>query len=164
MTSREEEALPTGAPSILLIQGLNIRQLGFRLPDVYGTTTAAELERSLLDRASLLKCHLAIRYADTPFEAVDQIRAALHRDLDGLLMNPAGFSESCEELSQFLISLPVPYVEVHLTNLERRGIRSAASKHATGVIMGLGIPSYFLALSAIVALASENAARRSPAT
>ena len=68
------------------------------------------------------------------------------------IMNPAGFTYGGMALRDCLRAVRLPYVEVHMTNIERRGTRSLTIAEADGAIIGLGIDSYRLGLDAIVAV------------
>jgi 3-dehydroquinate dehydratase-2 len=76
---------------ILLLQGANMVALGKRQPELYGTTTAAELDALLLEEAKTLGVDLDIRYTNVEGEAIDWIYQADESGVDGLLFNPAGF-------------------------------------------------------------------------
>jgi 3-dehydroquinate dehydratase-2 len=67
-------------------------------------------------------------------------------------MNPAGFSETGTALARHLDTLTIPYFEVHLTNLETRGLQSLMASKARGLVMGFGIYSYIAAIEAILLL------------
>jgi 3-dehydroquinate dehydratase-2 len=76
---------------VLLVQGANMEYLGHREPEVYGTTTAAELDALLEREARLRGIELEIRYTNVEGEAIDLVYAAVRAGVDGLVMNPAGF-------------------------------------------------------------------------
>jgi 3-dehydroquinate dehydratase-2 len=76
---------------LLLIQGANMEYLGRRQPELYGTTTARELDSLLRQRARQLRVVLDIFYTNTEGEAVSTIYKADRAGVDGLLFNPAGF-------------------------------------------------------------------------
>ncbi|MEO1193702.1 MAG: type II 3-dehydroquinate dehydratase [Pseudomonadota bacterium] len=137
---------------ILLIQGANMEYLGKRQPELYGTTTAAELEEILQSEAKQRGLMLDIRTTNLEGEAISWIYQAERDGLDGLLMNPAGFLYAGYALRDCLKAIPLPYVEVHMTNLERRGMQSVTASEADGMVTGLGIDSYRLGLAALQGL------------
>src|SRR5574341_446720 len=106
--------------NVLLIQGPNMRYLGRREPEIYGTTTAGELDALLRRKARGLGIELDIRYTNTEGEAIDWIYEAVDSGCSGLLMNPAGFTHAGYALRDCLRAIPLPYVEVHITNIEAR--------------------------------------------
>jgi len=129
--------------------------LGKRQPELYGTTTAAELDSLLLEEASRLGVTLDIRYTNVEGEAIDWIYQADNADVDGLLFNPAGFLYSGYALRDCLKAVSLPSVEVHMTNIDRRGMHSVTAEAAHGVIAGLGIQSYLHGLRALVRLINK---------
>ena len=136
---------------LLLIQGANMEYLGIRQPELYGTTTAAELDVLLTKRAAELGVELDIRYTNIEGEAISAMYAADRAGIDGILFNPAGFLHAGHALADCLKSIRTPAIEIHVTNIEKRGRRSVTAGAAIGVIAGFGVASYVLALDALVA-------------
>jgi 3-dehydroquinate dehydratase II len=136
---------------LMLIQGANMEHLGRRLPELYGRTTAKELDSILRRRARELGVTLEILYTNTEGEAVTAIYKAERAGLDGLIFNPAGFLHAGHALRDCLKSIQAPAIEVHVTNIEKRGVVSVTTEAAIGMIAGFGIQSYILALDALVA-------------
>jgi 3-dehydroquinate dehydratase-2 len=126
--------------------------LGKRQPELYGTTTAAELDALLLEEAKTLGVDLDIRYTNVEGEAIDWIYQADESGVDGLLFNPAGFVYAGYALRDCLKAVSLPRIEVHMTNLERRGMQSVTAPAADGMVMGLGIDSYVHGLRALARL------------
>jgi 3-dehydroquinate dehydratase-2 len=137
--------------NILLIQGANMEHLGRRLPELYGTTTAKELDSIVRRRARELGIELQILYTNTEGEAVTAIYKAERAGVDGIVYNPAGFLHAGHALRDCLKSIQAPAIEVHITNIEKRGVVSVTADAAVGMIAGFGIQSYLLALDAMVA-------------
>lgn len=135
---------------ILLIQGPNMSYLGRRQTEIYGTTTAAELDAVLLEVARTRKFKLEIFYTHSEADAIERIYAAADAGIDGLLMNPASFLFAGYALRDCLRAVPVPYVEVHMTNIEKRGLHSILVETAVGIIAGFGVRSYLLGLDALL--------------
>ena len=126
--------------------------LGKRQPELYGTTTAAELDALLLEEAKTLGVDLDIRYTNVEGEAIDWIYQADESGVDGLLFNPAGFVYAGYAQRDCLKAVSQPRIEVHMTNLERRGMQSVTAPAADGMVMGLGIDSYVHGLRALARL------------
>jgi 3-dehydroquinate dehydratase-2 len=141
---------------ILLLQGANMAFLGRREPEVYGTTTAAELDAMLLKRAAKLGCALDIFYTHVEGEAIGRIYQAVDEGVAGLLMNPAGFNHAGYALRDCVRAVPMPCVEVHMSNIDRRGIRSVTAEASRGVISGFGVRSYLLGLDALLAVIGDK--------
>jgi 3-dehydroquinate dehydratase-2 len=135
---------------LLLIQGANMEYLGRRQPDLYGTTTAKELDSILRRQARSLGVTLEILYTNTEGEAVTAIYRADRAGVDGILFNPAGFLHAGHALRDCLRSISAPAIEIHMTNIEKRGYRSATAEAAVGMIAGFGVDSYLLALETMV--------------
>ncbi|MFZ5781409.1 MAG: type II 3-dehydroquinate dehydratase [Pseudomonadota bacterium] len=135
---------------LLLIQGANMEYLGRRQPELYGTTTAKELDSMLRRRARELEVDLDILYTNTEGEAVTAIYRADRAQVDGVLFNPAGFLHAGHALRDCLRSIRAPAIEIHMTNIEKRGYGSVTAEAAIGVIAGFGVDSYLLAMDAMV--------------
>ncbi len=140
-----------GAMKLLLVQGANMEYLGRRQPELYGTTTAKELDALLRRQAKTLGVSLDILYTNTEGEAVSAIYRADRAGIDGILFNPAGFLHAGHSLRDCLRSIRAPALEIHMTNIEKRGYGSITSEAAIGMIAGFGVDSYVLALEAMVA-------------
>ncbi len=136
---------------LLLIQGANMEYLGRRQPELYGTTTAKELDAIIRRRARELGVSVEILYTNIEGEAVSAIYKADRAKLDGLLFNPAGFLHAGYALRDCLRSIAMPAIEIHMTNIEKRGFGSITAAAAVGMIAGFGTDSYLLALEAMVA-------------
>jgi 3-dehydroquinate dehydratase-2 len=116
----------------LLIQGANMAALGRRQPRLYGTTTARELDAMLRRRARQLNVALDVLYTNREGEAVSAIYKAERGGIDGILFNPAGFLHAGHALADCLKSIRTPAIEIHVTNIEKRGRRSVTAGAAIG--------------------------------
>ena len=135
---------------ILLIQGANLTYLGKREPEIYGRTTPAELNATLLDYARKKGFELEIFYTNLEGEAIDRIYLCADRGFDGLVMNPAGFSYAGYALKDCVKGAGLPYVEIHISNIAKRNIHCVLSEISVGVITGFGMYGYQLALDAML--------------
>jgi len=145
------------AVKILLIQGANMVWLGKREPELYGTTTAAELDAIMQDHAAAHGVSLEIFYTNIEGEAINRIYRAAEEGVDGLLMNPAGFTYAGYALRDCLKAVRLPYVEVHMTNLEKRGTHSVICEVADGYVAGLGVRSYLVGLDGLIGVIGRKA-------
>ena len=141
---------------ILLLQGANMIRLGKREPEIYGTTTAKELDETVQQHAAKNGYALEIFYTNVEGEAINRIYAAADAGVDGLVMNPAGFNHAGYALRDCVRGAALPYVEVHMSNVEKRGIHSVLSVVAEGVVYGFGTYSYILGLDAMLNLLSKK--------
>ncbi|MGE5129786.1 MAG: type II 3-dehydroquinate dehydratase [Sphingomonadaceae bacterium] len=137
-------------PNILLIQGPNMSYLGKRQPELYGRTTAAQLDALLQAHAKANKYRLEIFYTHSEAAAIERLYQAVDEKRDGLVMNPAAFLFAGYALRDCLRAVPFPYVEVHMTNVEKRGIHSILAETAVGMVAGFGVNSYILGLDALL--------------
>ena len=137
---------------ILVLQGANMTYLGRRQPELYGTTTAAELDEMMRAHAHKNKYELEIFYTHVEGEAIQRLYQAVDTGVDGLVMNPAGFLYAGYALRDCLRAVNFPYVEVHMTNIEKRGIHSILADTSVGMIAGFGVDSYLLGLDAMCSI------------
>ena len=144
---------------LLLIQGANMEWLGQRQPELYGTTTATQLDEMLMAEAKRRAITLDIRYTNIEGEAISWIYEAVRAGLDGLLYNPAGFHYAGHSLCDCLRGIKVPAVEIHITNIDTRDMHSVTAKAAVGMISGFGLDSYFLAIDAMVRHLAKSKAK-----
>ncbi len=107
-------------------------------------------------KADRLGCSLDIFYTHVEGEAIGRIYQAADDGIDGLLMNPAGFLHAGYALRDCLQSFKPPIVEVHMSNIDKRGRHSVTAEAAHGVIAGFGVRSYLLGLDALVDLIAEQ--------
>lgn len=140
---------------LLLVQGANMEYLGRRQPELYGTMTAKELDALLRRQARQLEVSLDILYTNTEGEAVSAIYKADRAKVDGILFNPAGFLHAGHALRDCLRSIRAPALEIHMTNIEKRGFGSVTSEAVIGMIAGFGANFYVLAMEAMVARLRE---------
>jgi 3-dehydroquinate dehydratase-2 len=135
---------------LLVLQGANMAYLGRRQPELYGATTAAELNQMLHKHAHKNAYDLEIFYTHIEGEAIARLYQAVDEGVAGLVMNPAGFLYAGYALRDSLRAINFPYIEVHITNIEKRGMHSVLAEASVGVIAGFGLSSYFLGLDAML--------------
>jgi len=135
---------------ILLIQGPNMSYLGKRQPEIYGRTTAKELDEMCYAHAERRGYKLDIFYTHSESAAIERLYEADAQNFDGVLMNPASFCVTGVAIANCLKAIPLPYVEVHVANIDRRKVVSITATEAVGVIHGFGIAGYPLALDALL--------------
>ncbi len=134
--------------TIQVLNGANLGRLGLREPEKYGTTTYAELVELIEGAAAQLGLHVQVRQTDDE----GQLLRWVHEATDAghpIVVNPGGWSHTSVVLHDALAATTAPVVEVHLTNIHRREeFRhfSYVSRVADGVIAGLGVDGYVLAL------------------
>lgn len=142
-------------PLVLVINGPNLDKLGTRQPEIYGSTTLAEVEKMLRDRASDLGLEVDFVQSNDEGEIVEAARGAPERGAAAILINPAALSHFSYPLRDALAGTGLPVVEVHISNIHAREPYrrlSLISGVAKGVICGLGVSGYTLALEAIAGM------------
>ena len=149
-------------PTVLVLNGPNLNLLGKREPEIYGRDTLADIERAMRVRARALGFKLEFRQSNHEGELIDWIHEARGRTA-GLVINPAGYTNTSIAILDALLACECPVIEVHLSNIFRREAfrhHSYISLGARGVICGLGPTGYLLALDALAALAPRAGAAR----
>jgi len=134
--------------TIQVLNGANLGRLGIREPDKYGATTYAQLVEIVEKTGHELQMDVRIRQTDDEAELLRWVHEAADAD-DPVVINPAGWSHTSVVLRDALAMVGAPVIEVHLTNIHRREEfrhHSYVSGVATGVIAGLGVEGYVLAL------------------
>ncbi|MBB3063826.1 type II 3-dehydroquinate dehydratase [Limibacillus halophilus] len=143
-------------PKFLLLQGGNMNFLGIREPEVYGRTTAPELDEMVRAYAAEKGFEVEIYYTNIEGEAIDKMFDAHNRKLDGCVINPGGFCYAGYALRDCIRGIKVPTVEVHMTNHYTRQIFSVTAQATKGVFMGMGIQTYMRAFDSLLALLEEQ--------
>jgi 3-dehydroquinate dehydratase-2 len=141
---------------ILLIQGANLIYLGKREPQIYGTTTAEELNATLQEHAQRHGYHLEIFYTNFEGEAIERIYQAADDGFDGLVMNPAGFTYAGYALKDCVKGAGLPYVEIHISHIAKRQIHCVLSDASEGMLTGFGLHGYVLALDAMLHMLQQR--------
>jgi 3-dehydroquinate dehydratase-2 len=142
---------------VLVLNGPNLRRLGSREPDVYGTDTYDDLVAACQETAKELGLDVDVRQTDDETELVSWLHEAADSAAP-VVLNPAAFTHYSYALRDACAMLTAPLVEVHLSNPAARETfrhTSVIAGVATGSVTGLGLDSYRLALRAIARLTSR---------
>jgi 3-dehydroquinate dehydratase II len=134
--------------TIQVLNGANLGRLGTREPAKYGTTTYTELVELIAAAAAELGLEVRVRQTDDEGELLRWVHDAADAG-DPVVLNPAGWSHTSVVLRDALAMLTAPLVEVHISNIHKREEfrhHSYVSAVADGVIAGLGVQGYVLAL------------------
>ena len=137
--------------SILILNGPNLNLLGTRQPEVYGTTTLADIEAQCSTTATSLGIDLAFAQSNSEGTLVDMIHDARGTH-DGIILNAGAYTHTSIALMDAISSTEIPTIELHLSNIHaREPFRhiSYIAKVAVGQICGFGAQGYTLALHAM---------------
>jgi 3-dehydroquinate dehydratase-2 len=137
---------------ILVINGPNLNLLGSREPEIYGSTTLAEIEAQVAERARALTVEVRFLQSNHEGELVDAVQQA-RATSSGAIVNLGAYTHTSLAIRDAFLAAPIPFVEVHLSNLFRREEarhRSVIADLAIGMITGFGARGYVLALEALV--------------
>lgn len=134
---------------VLVLNGPNLGRLGLREPDIYGPTSYAELEALCIGGGSELGLDVEVRQTDHEGQLLEWLHAAADEQTP-VVLNAGALTHTSVALGDACAMLTAPLVEVHISNVYKREPfrhQSYVSAHATGVIVGLGVDGYVLALS-----------------
>lgn len=137
------------ASNILVINGPNLNLLGTREPQVYGSTTLADIERDLSATASARRARISFFQSNHEGALVDRLQTARGEAVDFIIINAGALTHTSIALRDALAAVAIPFVEVHVSNVHRREEfrhRSFIADLAVGVVAGLGPTGYRCAL------------------
>jgi 3-dehydroquinate dehydratase II len=140
-----------GRGTVLVLNGPNLNLLGSREPEIYGTTTLADIELLCHTTAAELGLSVSFRQSNHEGELIGWVQEA-RMGHDAIIINAAGYTHSSVALMDALLACTLPVYEVHLSNIHRREDfrhHSYVALAATGIICGCGAEGYALALRAV---------------
>ena len=139
---------------ILVLHGPNLNLLGSREPEIYGATTLADINAKLTDLATSANLSIDTLQSNAEYMLLDRIHAARTEGTRMILINPGAFTHTSVALRDALTGVAIPFLEIHLSNVHAREPfrqHSYLSDVAKGVICGLGVHSYYLAMQYAIA-------------
>jgi len=142
---------------IYVLNGPNLNRLGTREPQIYGSTTLAQIEAICREAADGEP--LEFRQSNREYEVIDWIHEAIDQG-SAIVINPAAFTFTSMAILDALKMFPGPIIELHISNIHRREPiyhKSLMSQAATAVIAGLGAQGYAVAVGAVRELAGGGA-------
>ena len=143
---------------IYILNGPNLNLLGEREPDIYGSETLKDIENILLGFEKKNNLEIIFKQTNHEGELIDFIHEAGKKG-DGVIINPAGYTHTSIALYDALLTLSIPIIEVHISNIYKREKfrhSSYVSMAANSVISGLGIDGYVVALESILKNFNNN--------
>ena len=133
----------------MLLNGPNLNLLGTREPEIYGSETLQDIETNLLAIAKEENCDLICHQSNAEHELVDLVHSAREEEVKCIIINPGALTHISIALRDALSGVGIPFIEIHISNIyAREDFRQVSylSDIAQGVISGLGIEGYELAL------------------
>lgn len=134
---------------VLVLHGPNLNLLGQREPQIYGSTTLDQIDRTLVALGAELGLDVAHFQSNHEGALIDRLHAARLDGTRWIVINPAGYTHTSVALRDAIAAVDLPFIEVHLSNVHRRETfrhRSYFSDLAVAVISGCGARGYELAL------------------
>ncbi len=144
--------------TVLLLNGPNLNMLGKREPQIYGAQSLTNIVDKLTEQAKGLNIELTHMQSNAEHELIERIHQSFQK-IDFIIINPAAFTHTSVALRDALLSVAIPFIEVHLSNVHAREAfrhHSYLSDIAQGVICGLGIQGYEFALNAAHSSLNNN--------
>lgn len=144
-------------PKIMVLNGPNLNLLGTREPETYGYETLPDVENLCRETAASLGYEIDFHQSNHEGELIDLIhqagRLVKSGDLLGVVFNPAAYTHTSVALHDAIKGAAVPVIEVHISNVHTREAfrhHSYISSVATGIIVGMGVQGYALAIQGLV--------------
>lgn len=140
---------------VLVMNGPNINFLGIREPEVYGNENYENLCERIRTKAKALGMTVEIFQSNSEGGLIDRIQAAYADGTEGIIINPGAYTHYSYALRDALASVPMPKIEVHISNIHQREAfrhTSVTAPVCSGQIIGMGPFGYELALEAIQTL------------
>ncbi len=141
--------------TLYILNGPNLNLLGTREPEKYGHSSLADVEKLCRATAKRFGLDVVFRQSNMEGELVNWIQEAQAKKAAGLILNPAAYTTTSIAIFDALLTLTMPIVEIHITNIHAREAfrqNSYVSKVAKAVIAGFGINGYALAISGLAAM------------
>lgn len=139
---------------ILILNGPNLNRLGTRQPEIYGATTLQDVERICRDKAKARGYTIAFHQSNREYEIIDWIQDGIDTAC-GIIINPAAFTHTSVAILDALNMFEKPIIELHISNPHNREPfrhTSFVTPAATGMICGLGVQGYPIAVDAMAGL------------
>lgn len=139
--------------TILVLHGPNLNLLGTREPEVYGSTTLEDVNHVLQQKCISHHHHLQVLQSNAEYELIERIHDAAKEGVNFIIINPAAFTHTSIALRDALAGVSIPFIEIHISNIHAREPfrhQSYLADIACGVICGLGVQGYELALDAAI--------------
>ena len=133
---------------ICIIQGPNLNFLGQRDPEIYGSQNLQDILDGLIQQFP--RCKFSQYQSNDENQIIDAIQSLIGSEVQGLIINPGGYTHTSVAIGDAVASIKTPVIEVHISNVQaREDFRkiSFVAPKAVGTIAGLGLRGYELALN-----------------
>ena len=137
---------------IYILNGPNLNLLGEREPEIYGSESINDIQKLTEQYAKSKNTEIIFKQTNHEGELIEMIHDARKKS-DGLIINPAGYTHTSVAIYDALLSLDIPIIEVHISNIYKREKfrhSSYVSMAANSVISGFGIDGYIFALESML--------------
>ena len=138
---------------LLILNGPNINLTGLREKSVYGAKTFDDLMKLVADEADRLGCEIRTVQSNHEGALIDAIQQAYFDGFDGIVFNPGGYTHTSVALHDAVASVPIPTIEVHMSNVHAREEyrhRSMTASACRGQIVGFGFYGYIMGMRALI--------------
>ena len=146
--------------TILVLNGPNLNLLGEREPEIYGRDTLADVEALCRAEAEAAGYAIDFRQTNNEHEMVEWVQQG-RKGMAGIVINPAAFTYAAYPVLDALKMVDCPVIEVHISNIHRREAewrsKSIMTQVVTGIISGLGVNGYALAVRHVIWLKARGA-------
>ena len=147
---------------VLVINGPNLNSLGTREPEIYGSTTLADIEAGLRAQAAAAGLTLDAFQSNHEGAIVDRLHAARSEGTRFVIINPGAFTHTSVAIRDAFAAVAIPFCEVHISNVHAREEfrkHSYLSDLAVGVLTGFGAFGYTMALSYVIERLTSSSAQ-----
>jgi 3-dehydroquinate dehydratase-2 len=148
------------ATTIYILNGPNLNLLGTREPEKYGHASLADVEKLCRASAKRFGLDVVFRQSNIEGEIVTWIQEAHAKKAAGIVINPAGYTTTSVAILDAILAVKLAVIEVHITNIHAREEfrhHSYISRGARGVICGMGIEGYALAITGLAGMIGAKA-------
>lgn len=146
-------------PTLYVLNGPNLNLLGTREPKTYGRTTLKDVQKLCEQTAKKHGWQVEFRQSNVEGEIVNFVQEAGKKKAVGIVINPAGYTTTSVAILDALLAVQIPTIEIHISNIHAREEfrhHSLVSKAARGVICGMGVQGYALAIDGLASLIGKK--------
>jgi len=147
------------ASTLYVLNGPNLNLLGTREPKTYGRATLKDVQKLCEKAAKKHGWQVEFRQSNVEGEIVNFVQEAGKKKAVGIVINPAGYTTTSVAILDALLAVQIPAIEIHITNIHAREKfrhQSLISKAARGVICGMGVQGYALAIDGLASLIGKK--------